>query len=161
MNDRMYKALNDQVNEELFASYLYFSMASWFDAGNLGGFATWLKAQAAEELKHAMKLYGYITDRGHQTLLAGIKAPQTTWETPLAAFENALAHEKHVTQRYNELTDLAIELKDHASREFLGWFLTEQVEEEKTTGDVVQQLKLANNHPGALMMLNHGLGARG
>ena len=96
LSERMAKALNAQVNAELYSSYLYLSMASWFNENNLPGFVNWLKIQALEELYHGMKIYAFIEERGGQTTLDAIDKPPADWNDPVAVVENILSHEKKV-----------------------------------------------------------------
>jgi len=154
MDPKFADALNAQINEEACSAYLYLAMSTWFEANHMHGFARWMKEQAGEEVKHAEKLLGYLQDRGVQPILQPIQAPPHQWKSALAAFEAALAHEKHITGCYAALVEQARALKDHASEAFLTWFVTEQVEEEKTTDDQVQKLRLAGESIGALMYLD-------
>jgi len=120
------KALNDQINAEFYSAYLYLSMMAYFESVNLAGFATWMKAQTQEEIMHAMKMYDFVNERGGRVILQAIEAPPAEWDSPLAAFEAAYAHEQIVTGRINDLVNLAIEEKDHATNAFLQWFVNEQ-----------------------------------
>ncbi|MBT8764103.1 ferritin [Desulfohalobiaceae bacterium Ax17] len=160
LSKTMEKALNEQVNAELYSSYLYLSMSAYFQNLNLSGFASWMKAQAQEELFHAMKFYNYVYERGGKVVLQAIAAPPTEWESPLAAFEAALAHEQKVTGLINDLVNLAIEEKDHATNNFLQWFVSEQVEEEDSVGEVVNKIKLIGQASGGLFMLDRDLAQR-
>ena len=157
---KMEKALNDQINAELYSAYLYLSMVAYFESENLPGFATWMRAQTQEEVMHAMKMYDYVNERGGRVILKAIDEPPAKWESPLAAFEAAYKHEQLVTGRINDLVDLAIEEKDHAANTFLQWFVNEQVEEETSADAVVQQLKMAEGAPGALFMIDREMGQR-
>lgn len=160
MNKKMIKALNEQIAEELASAYLYLAMANWFEDNNLPGLAHWMIKQVEEEQEHAFKLREFIIDRGDKVTLATIERPTESWESALAAFEASLSHEKHITACIDKLSDLAIEIKDHATNVFLMKFVSEQVEEEKTVADIVAQLKLANNNPGTLLMLDRALASR-
>lgn len=160
LSDRMEKALNDQVNAEFYSSYLYLSMAAYFNEVNLTGFARWMEVQALEELTHAMKFYRFINERGGRVALAAIKNPKTAWSSPLEAFEDAFKHEQMVTGLINDLVDLAIAEKDHASNHFLQWFVAEQVEEEASANEIVQKIKLVGEAQGGLFMLDRELGQR-
>ena len=111
LSDRMQKALNGQVNAELYSSYLYLSMNAYFKSVNLDGFANWMFAQAQEELMHAMKIYEFINQRGGRVLLATVEAPPTEWDSPLAVFEETLRHEQKVTGLINDLIDLTMDEK--------------------------------------------------
>ena len=160
ISETMQKALNDQVNAELYSSYLYLSMAAYFKGINLNGFARWMEAQALEELTHAMKFYSFINERGGKVTLNSIEGPPSQWDSPLAVFENAYAHEQKVTGLINNLVDRAMEEKDHATNNFLQWFVSEQVEEEASADEVVQKLKLMGEAQGGLFMLDRELAQR-
>ena len=160
LNQRMEDALNEQHNAELYSGYLYLAMSAWFQSINLSGFAAWMRVQAQEELVHAMKFYDYINERGGRVTLKTIDGPPSEWDSPLAAFEGAYAHEQKVTGMINGLVDLAREEHDHATEIFLQWFVSEQVEEEDSANEVVQKIKLMGEASGGLFMLDRELGQR-
>ncbi len=156
----MEKAINGQINAELYSSYLYLSMAAYFESVNLKGFSSWMRVQAMEEQTHAKRFYDFLTARGGRVIFSGIKAPPAEWETPLAAFETVLEHERLVTGLINKLVDLSLKLKDHATNSFLQWFVNEQVEEESSADGVIQSLKLNENNPAGLFMIDKELAQR-
>ena len=160
MTDRIEKALNEQMNAEMYSAYLYLSMASYFESQGLEGCANWMKAQTQEELIHAMKFYNFIVERGGRAIMSEIKAPPSEWDSPLKVFEHALEHEQLVTSLINKLMDLAIEEKDHATQIFLQWFVTEQVEEEASAGAVVDKMRLAGEQSGGVFMVDRELASR-
>ena len=160
LSEKMEDTLNKQVNAELYSAYLYLSMSAYYQSVNLPGFANWLYVQMQEEQSHAQILYNYIVDRGGRVKLAAIDAPKTDWPSTNAPFEDAYAHEQKVTAMINDLVDLAIKEKDHASNAMLQWFVNEQVEEEKNASGIVDQLKLIDNVPAGIIMLDRELGAR-
>jgi ferritin len=160
MNDQLQKALNDQLNAELYSSYLYLSMSAYFRAISLDGFAGWMSVQAQEELMHAMKFYGFLNQRGARVTLGLIEAPPEEWQSPLAIFETTLGHEQKVTGLINDLVEIAQEAHDHATNIFLQWFVSEQVEEEENVGNVLAQLKLIGEDKSALFMMDRELGQR-
>jgi ferritin len=160
INERMEGAINEQINWELYSAYLYFSMAAYFDSMSLKGFASWMRIQAMEEQTHVKRFYDYLTSRGGRVLLSEIKAPETEWKSPLDVFEETLKHEEVVTGRINDLVDISLEIKDHATNSFLKWFVDEQVEEEESADEVIQSLKLNENNPGGLFMIDKELAAR-
>ena len=153
-------ALNRQMNRELYSSYLYLAMSAYYDASNLPGFGTWLRAQAKEELAHGMKFYDFIGEAGGRPVMDAIEAPPRDWAGAKAAFAEVLAHEQAVTGMINDLMDLAIQEKDHATVAFLQWFVTEQVEEEKNAGDILAQIEGLGDTLGHLFWLDHHLGKR-
>ncbi|MFC1453494.1 ferritin [Verrucomicrobiota bacterium] len=153
-------ALNDQMIFEMFSANIYLSMATWFDEKNLTGFSNWMKVQYQEEMFHAMKFYNYINERGGRVIITAMDAPPTDWASPLAAFENALEHERLVTSRINDIVALAAKENDFATGNFIQWYVAEQVEEESNVDAIVQQLTLMEGAPGALFMLDRELGQR-
>ncbi len=159
LTDKMQKAINGQVNAELYSSYLYLSMASYFGSINLSGFENWMKVQAMEEMYHVMKFYNFIEERGGRPKMDAIDTPPSDWDSPVAVFEAVYAHEQKVSGLINDLVDLAIEEKDHASNNFLQWFVAEQVEEEDSVNGALQNLKLVEDK-GGLFILDRELGAR-
>ncbi len=156
----MQDTINEQINKELFSSYLYLSMAAFFEEKGLPGFAKWMHIQSDEEREHAMKFYEHLVDRSGRVLLKAIDAPGTTWNSNLEVFEEAQAHEAKVTKMIYDLYELALKEKDFPAQVLLQWFITEQVEEEKNAADIVQQLKLIEAHSTAVLVLDHELGKR-
>lgn len=160
LSKKMEKAFNEQLNAELASSYLYLSLAAYFESEKLEGFASWMQAQAKEEVGHAMKIYGYIHSRGGRVILSALDGPQSQWKSPESGFEDAYAHEKKITKRINSLVELANEENDHASHQFLMWFVAEQVEEEESVSRVVDKLKLLGEAPGGLFIVDRELARR-
>ena len=153
-------ALNKQLNAELYSAYLYLSMTAYFESTSLKGFANWMRIQAQEELFHAMKFYDYINERGGRVNLTSISAPSAQWDSPLAAFEQVYQHEQKVTGLINDLVTLAISEADHATNNFLQWFVAEQVEEESSADEIVQKLRLLGEDGSGLFMVDQELGQR-
>ena len=160
LDTRMEEAINRQINAEVYSGYLYLSMAAQFaDLGMAGG-QNWMTVQYQEELSHAQKMFDYVIERGGRVTLAPIEGPQTEWKTGLAMFRDAYGHEQKVTGLINDLATLALELKDHATHNFLQWFIAEQVEEEATASDMVQKFTMAGEHPAGMYQLDKELAAR-
>ena len=157
---KMQDALNDQINAELYSAYIYLAMAAYFESENLAGFASWMRVQTQEETAHAMKIFDFVNERGGRVVLKAIEEPPAEWKSPLAAFKAAYEHEQYITGRINDLVNLAMKEKDHATNAFLQWFVNEQVEEETSVDSVVQNLKMAEKAPGALFMMDRELGQR-
>lgn len=157
---KVLEALNSQLNAELYSAYLYLSMEAYFESIDLSGFANWMRVQAQEELTHAMKFYDYIVTRGERVILSSIDEPQREWDSPLTVFEHVYKHEKMVTGLINNLVDISVSESDHASANFLQWFVAEQVEEEESASGVLQRVKLTADSPGGLFMLDTELGQR-
>ena len=159
--EKIQKAFNDQINEEMFSAYLYLSMSAQFAEESLDGFAAWMAAQAHEEMVHAMKFYNHIIERGGKIELLAIAKPDGDFGKPIDAFKAALKHEEHITACIDKLMNLAIDEKDHPSRSMLQWFVDEQVEEEASVGKVVDQLEMIGDAKNGLIMLDRELGRRG
>lgn len=160
ISDKMTEALNEQVNREMYSAYLYMSMSAHCNQAGLKGFANWFMVQYHEEMLHAMKIYEYIQRQGAAVALAAIKAPPASFASPMDMFTQTLAHEQFITRSINDLMELAIAEKDHASQIFLEWYVTEQVEEEENDNDILAQLRLIGDNPQGLMMLDRELAAR-
>jgi len=154
------EALNRQVNRELYSSYLYLGMSAYFETLNLKGFAGWMMIQAKEERAHAMKFYDYIIARQGKVVLDTIEAPKAKWTSAGKVFEEVYAHEQKVTGMINNLVDIAIREKDHATFEVLQWFVKEQVEEEANAAMICEKIKTVGDVPGHLFYLDHELAKR-
>jgi len=160
LKDKIIKALNEQINAEFYSSYLYLSMEVYFKSISLSGFAIWMRAQIQEEIFHAMKFYDFVIERGGIVSLDSIRKPDFGWGSPLKAFEHILKHEQYVTRLIDDLVELAISEKDHATTIFLQWFVTEQIEEEASAGEIVDKLKLIKNDSSGLFLLDSELAKR-
>ncbi len=156
----MQEAINIQINKEMFSSYLYLSMAAYFEEMNLPGFAHWMRLQTDEETEHGMKFFDYLVERGGRVTLGGFATPKADWGSSLEVFQQALEHEEMITASINKLYEQAIKENDFASQIFLQWFISEQVEEEKNASDIIHQLKMIDAHGTAVLMLDKQLGKR-
>ncbi len=156
----MQDAMNEQINKEMFSSYLYLSMAAYFEGKNLPGFAHWMRVQGREEMGHALKFFDYLHDRNGHVALEAIGKPAAKWASPLAAFEAARKHEESVSASIRGLYDLAVKEKDYASQALLQWFIVEQVEEEKTGREIVDTLTMIGDNRAGLFMYDKELGRR-
>ena len=136
ISDAMQKSINEQVNKELCSSYLYLSMAAYFENNNLPGFAKWMYVQADEERGHGMKLFEHLVDGGGRVTPAPISGPQTEWKTSLEVFKQIQPHEAVVTASINAPYEVTLKEKNYPAQVLLQWFITAQVEEE-----------LARRHP--------------
>ena len=160
ISTKMAKAINDQINRELYSAYLYLAMAAYFEDQSLKGFANWFKIQYQEEVEHAMKFFGYLCDQGARMELQAIDKPPADFKSPLAVFEQSYKHEQFVTKNIYALVDLAIKEGDHATNSFLNWYVDEQVEEEANASEIVARIKLAGASQGALLYIDKELGKR-
>lgn len=156
----MQEAFNNQINKEMFSSYLYLSMAAYFEEMNLPGLAHWMRMQTKEENEHGMKFFDYMVERGGRVTLGAFSAPKSEWSSSLEVFQQALEHEEMITASINKLYELAVKENDYATQIFLQWFISEQVEEEKNASDIIHQLKMIDAHGTAVLMLDKQLGKR-
>ena len=160
LNKKMQDALNEQINAEMYSSYLYYSMSAYFESVGLQGCAKWMRLQALEEMTHVSKFFTYVADRGGRVQFKPIEGPPTDWDGARVVFEATLEHEVMVTGLINKLVDLAIEISDHATNNFLQWFVGEQVEEEATAEEILTKLKLVDSSPEGLFMVDNELAQR-
>jgi len=160
INKKVEKALNEQIDNEIFSAYLYLSMSAHSTYLGLKGFANWFMIQYQEEMEHAMKFYDYINDRGGKVILLPVKQPDSEFDSPMDMFQKTLAHEQFITKCINDLVDLAIEEKDHATQILLQWYVTEQIEEEGNDNDIIAKLELIGENGNGLLMLDKELSVR-
>ena len=160
ISQKMQDALNAQLNAEFYSAYLYLSMSNYFESIGLKGLAHWMRMQWDEEQIHTLKLNDFVNERGGRVILSQVESPPSDWSSPLAVFEATAEHEYKVTGLINDLVNVAIEENDHATRNFLMWFVDEQVEEEASVDEVLQKLKLIGDSGQGLFMLDEQLGQR-
>ena len=160
MDDAVRKAIEAQINHEFHAAYLYLAMAGHFEVQSLDGFGQWMRTQAQEEVGHAMRLFDFLVRRGVPAKLSDVAGPVAKFGEPLSIFQQALEHEMKVSALIASLYELAVEKKDHPTQLELQWFVTEQVEEEASVGNVVEQLGMVGDSRAALLMLDQKLGTR-
>jgi ferritin len=160
MNTKVEDALNQQIHAEFYSFYLYLSVAAYFTARHLDGFSHWMRVQAQEEFGHAMKLFDHVNERGGTVSLLALDAPPTEWASPSAAVEAVLEHERHISERINRLVDLANAENDHATAVILHWYVNEQVEEEATADTLFHQVKMVEDSPHGLLMIDRELAGR-
>lgn len=160
LDPKIQDALNGQINNEFYAAYLYLSMSAYFQSINLDGFAHWMRMQREEEIAHGMRIFDFVVDRDGRVELQALAKPPKDFDSALDVMRQALAHEQKVTERINELYELAVKKKDYPTQALLQWFITEQVEEEATAGQLVDQLELVSDNSAALLMLDRELGGR-
>lgn len=158
LSNKLQAAFNDQIQKEMYSAHLYLAMAAVCEAQSLKGFASWLRIQYEEELSHALKLYDYMLERGGNPLVPAIAAPPAEFGTIEALFATVLAHEQQVTAAINKLYEVAIAETDYAAQVFLQWFITEQVEEESSAGEIVERLRMLNG--ASLLYLDRELAQR-
>ncbi len=159
-NKKMNDAINKQINAEFYSAYLYLAMAGYFEDKNLPGFANWMRIQFQEEQFHALKMYDYVHQRGGTVVLEAIAKPDNKFKDLLAVFRETLKHEKMITKNIESLMDTAVKLKDYATQSFLQWYIEEQVEEEASVEEILNQLDLIEGKGEAVLMFDRQFATR-
>ncbi len=154
ISERMQKAINGQIKEEFFSSYLYLSMSAYCESENYKGFAEWFRLQADEERIHAFKLLDFLQERSGRVILEAIEKPAAEFKSVQDTFEQTLEHERKITKLINELNKVAIDENDFATQAHLQWFISEQVEEEATAEDILNQIKMVDCKPGSMFYID-------
>ena len=160
ISKKMQDALNDQVAAEFYSAHLYLAMSAWLESVDLPGFAHWMRIQYQEEVSHGMKMFDYLIERDGRAIIKAFEAPPSDWNSLLEVFETVYGHEQKVTGLINNLVDIALSEKDHASHVSLQWFVNEQVEEEATAKGILQQLKMLGDSKSGLFQIDRELGRR-
>ncbi len=160
MRQELQQGFQDQMQAELASAYLYLAMAGFCAHRGFQGMSHWLRLQWQEELKHALKFFDFLLERGVAPQLRVLDQPPAQWESPQHLFEQVLAHEQRVTERIHELYRQAVELRDYPAQVFLHWFIEEQVEEENQARAVIEQLRLVGQDPVGLYLVDQRLGER-
>lgn len=160
LSEKIQNILNSQINKEFYSAYLYLAMSAYFDEIGLCGFANWTKVQAKEEMDHGMILFDYIIEREGNVNLEKIDAPDKDFINPMQVFEKILEHEKYVTESINCVANLSDDECDLATRHFINWYISEQVEEEANARDIITKLKMFGNEKASLYHLDQELGKR-
>ncbi|MFA8435865.1 MAG: ferritin [Marinifilaceae bacterium] len=160
LNKKVEEVLNKQINAEFWSAYFYLSMSNYFNANGMPGFANWMKVQFQEETSHAIKILDYVNERGGRVVLEPITEVPSSWNGVLDIYEETLNHEMKVTALINDCVEVAMEVRDHATVNFLQWFVDEQVEEEATVSEILDQLKMFNCEGQGLYMMDKEFKAR-
>ncbi|HEY3321790.1 MAG TPA: ferritin [Planctomycetota bacterium] len=160
VSKKLQGAINDQIRNEYYSSYLYLAMAAWCESVNMPGFAKWLRVQQQEEWVHGTKFFEFLVDRGATVSLQTLDAPPASYKDMLDLFEHVLEHEQKVTSSINKLYEIALQEKDYPAQVLLQWFINEQVEEEKNATLIVEQIRMVSGKPGALIFIDHHVGKR-
>lgn len=160
LNQKIEEALNAQINAEMWSAYLYLSMAAYCHSQGNPGMGKWFEVQFQEEQDHAKIFFNYVISRGGNVILKPIEAVPTTWNSVLEVFESTLEHEQKVTALINNLFAITAAENDYATQSMLKWFIDEQVEEEETAQNIIDNLKMIKDNGYGLYMLDKELGAR-
>lgn len=160
MKDKVIQAINDQIQAELNSAYVYLAMSAYAEDQGWPGTASWLRSQAKEEEEHAMKFYNFMVERDEKIELQALPKPESEFGSLKNIFEQSLEHEQEITEKINNLYEMAKDEKDHAFESFLKWFLDEQVEEEDMIRDILDKFELADGDKAAHYMIDEELGER-
>jgi len=160
LSEKLENSLNDQINFEFYSAHIYLSMAAYCLGMDLDGFANFFTVQAEEEKFHAMRFFNYVNQKEGKIILKGMPNPSVDFKSALDVFETALSHEKIVTNKIYNLSDIAMEEREHATLSLLKWFIDEQVEEENTLTTIIKKIKRMDKDSAALYMLDTELAAR-
>lgn len=160
LSARVEGLLNEQVNKELYSSYLYLSMSAYMSEINMNGYAHWFRIQAQEERDHAMIIYNYIISAGGRVKLMAIGEPDFEFEGIKDVLEKTLEHERYVTASIYNIYEVAMEEKDYKTVRAMDWFINEQVEEEDNATDNISKYDMFSSDPKALYLLDQELATR-
>ncbi|MGM1049463.1 ferritin [Paenibacillus uliginis] len=160
LSEKLLSKLNDQMNYEFYSSQVYLAMAAYCSSESFDGFANFFIMQSEEEKYHGMRIFHFINALGKRAIVSGMEHPQNEYSSLLNAFEHSFEHEKTVTKRIYELSDIAWDEREHATINFLKWFIDEQVEEEATFDSIIQKLRRIDNDSNAFYMLDSELAKR-
>lgn len=146
--------LQSQINIEFYSAYLYFAMSSWACSNNLNGIANWLTVQAKEEQSHALEIHRFLLSRGEYSPMKAIEEPKNEWADLEDLFKQVVEHEQKITGMINDIADVALKNKDHATYQFMLKFVAEQVEEEDNANNMLCKSKVAKNSPSVMFSLD-------
>lgn len=154
MDKQLARELNEQMNYEFYSAHVYLAMAAYCSSENLDGFANFFLVQAEEERFHGMKIYKFLNDRGQRATIHRIEEPRNDYQTVIEVFEQGYQHELANTKRFYKLSDMAIDQREHATINFLKWFIDEQVEEEALFDGIITKLKRIDQDSNAFYMMD-------
>ncbi|MCE2615510.1 MAG: ferritin [Phocaeicola sp.] len=160
ISNKLLKAINAQINAEMWSAYLYLSMAQYAYTKGFVGASNWFTKQFAEEQGHAMKFISYLRSQNERAILDPIASVPAEWNSVLDAFKDTLKHEIKVTEMINNLVDIASKDNDYAAQNMLAWFIDEQIEEEKSVQVIIEKLSFMEGDKVGLYMIDKELGTR-
>lgn len=160
ISDKIRDVLNEQINKEFYSAYLYLSMSAYFAQVGLYGFSKWTKVQSKEEIDHGMILFEYVIGRNSQIYLNQIEMPSFEYKSPLGIFEQIYQHERSITSAIDCVAQMTEGDCDLATRNFIDWYLEEQIEEEAMVSRIISKLKAFGEEQSALYLIDKELSQR-
>ena len=160
ISEKVKEILNEQINKEFYSAYLYLALSANLSNMGLYGFSKWCKIQSREEIDHGMILFEYILKQKEKVSLRGISAPEMNFDCPLKIFEHIYQHEKEVSKSINQIAKMTDLECDYATRNFIDWYLKEQIEEEDNVQRIISKLKAFGIEESALYLMDKELGER-
>jgi ferritin len=160
ISDKIRDMLNEQINKEFYSAYLYLSMSAYFAQVGLYGFSNWTKVQSKEEIDHGMILFEYVIGRNSQIHLNQIDMPTFEMKSPLGVFEQIYQHERSITSAIDCVAQMSEGDCDLATRNFIDWYLEEQIEEEAMVSRIISKLKAFGEEKSALYLIDKELAQR-
>ena len=155
ISDKIRDVLNEQINKEFYSAYLYLAMSAYFSEIGLYGFSNWAKIQSREEIDHGMILFEYVLDRKSQIKLKQLEMPTLEMNGPIGVFEQIYQHERSITSSIDCVADMSEGECDLATRNFIDWYLKEQIEEEAKVLRVISKLKAFGAEKSALYLIGN------
>jgi len=153
-------AIVEQLNKEFHSAYLYLGMSAYCSQEGFNGASSWFLVQYQEEVAHGMKMFKYLEDQGAEISLPEIKGVKVKYKSLLDVFKKSLFHEQYMTKNLNNLSDIAMKEKDHATYNLLQWYVTEQVEEESTVNAIIDHITLVGDSGYGLFTIDKELSGR-
>ena len=160
ISEKIKDILNEQINKEFYSSYLYLAMSAYFSEIGLYGFSNWTKIQSMEEIDHGMILFEYILNRKSQVDLKNLSSPNMNFNGPIDVFEQIYKHECSITSSIDGVASLSEGECDLATRNFIDWYLKEQMEEEASVLRIISKLKAFGSEKSALYLIDRELSQR-
>lgn len=160
ISDKIKDVLNEQINKEFYSAYLYLAMSAYFSDIGLYGFSHWTTVQAREEIDHGMILFNYVLNRKSHVHLKQLDAPKIEFSGPMDVFEQIYQHERDITSSVDCVANMSEGECDLATRNFIDWYLKEQIEEESTIMMIISKLKAFGSEKSALYLIDRELSER-
>lgn len=155
LTKRVQEALNEQIRIEAESSQVYLAMASWAEIQpGIDNVTSFFYMHSDEERMHMLKLIHFVNERGGFATVPALPQPPITFPSIKHAFEELLKHEIFVSESINKVIDIAIEEKDHATQNFMQWYVAEQIEEEALARTLNDKLELIGDDKSGMYLFD-------